>query len=57
MIKKMIFNVNILHAYKSLVNFKIHNRVKELIKEMNDNKLKTIKINLEGKGYSSLLCY
>ncbi len=57
MIKKIIFNVNILHAYKSLVNFKFYNRVKELIKEVKDNELRIVKINLEGKGYSSLLCY
>ena len=57
MIKKMIFNVNILHAYKSLVNFKFYNRVKELIKEVKDNELRIVKINLEGKGYSSLLWY
>ena len=57
MIKKIIFNVNILHAYKSFVNFEFYNRVKELIKEVKDNELRIIKINLEGEGYSSLLCY
>ena len=57
MIKKIIFNVNILHTYKSLVNFEFYNRVKELIKEVKDNELRIVKINLEGKGYSSVLCY
>lgn len=56
MIKNMIFNVNILYNYKSIFNFKFHNRVKDLINEANDNKLRIVKINLEGKGYSSLLC-